>query len=164
MSLHIYCPTSKAIVLFAAQFGDQFGDTRLNPNIMRFPVNNRRLPGLHLTAHPNEPINGRILEEIAKSGSVTDIQIWQEFRGEFTCENEDYTLYVAKGQISGLPALTEQWPTLPELLQAMPKDRIRLVYLKAWQVLTGALEQESKAIDIQEAIKALQADADQAKR
>ena len=49
----------------------------------------------------------------------------------------------------------QEWSTLPVLIRNMPKDRNRLAYLKAWQVLTGALEESTKALDVHEVVKHL---------
>jgi hypothetical protein len=45
--------------------------------------------------------------------------------------------------------------TVPELLRRLPANRQRLPYLKAWQILMGGLEQSSKVISVEDALRHL---------
>jgi hypothetical protein len=42
---------------------------------------------------------------------------------------------------------------MPEILRAMPADRNRVTYMKALQVFSGALEEQTKALDLEEVRK-----------
>ena len=87
------------------------------------------------------------------------LHVWQEYRGDIILEGKrDGSMYVARltadpSSIESMPWRT--WETLPSLIRSMPKDRNRLAYLKAWQVLTGALDESTKALDVNEVIKHL---------
>lgn len=45
------------------------------------------------------------------------------------------------------------WPTFPVVLRALPKNKSRLPYMKALQILSGALEQGVNAIEIDDQVR-----------
>ena len=153
MSLHIHCSTEEAILLVAVACPD---------GLLRFPNDASQWPGLSLNVQPllgiNEQLIRRAQEEIG-AALTAKLNIWQEYSDVMRVDNHDRaTLYVAivRPEAQDLEGKTwNNWRTLPDLIRSLPKDRTRLAYLKAWQVLTGALEESTKALDVDEVARYL---------
>jgi hypothetical protein len=145
--LHVHCKTPVAILLAAV------ADDR---DLRRFPQNGGALPGLVFEVSPGLPINIQLLETLwAHVGEkLKGVDIIQEFAGEAELpDGRAATVYLAT--VNGRRELSGDAPTMPEILRGMAKDRNRLPYLKAWQVLTGSLTLNTKAIELDELKKHL---------
>lgn len=145
--LHIHCKTPVAILLAAMP------DER---DLMRFPQNGAGLPGLAFEVASGMPINVQLIEFLwAHLGDkVKGIDIIQDYSGEVQLpDGRAATVYLAT--VNGRFPLPPDAKTMPEILRGMPKDRNRLPYLKAWQVLTGSLTLNTKAVDLDEVKKYL---------
>lgn len=147
------CSTSVAIVLLGVM--DERG-------IMRFPVDAPETPGLMFQPETLKPINEQIFDRIEREVLSRDpglIDICQEYSCEVTLsDSRQATLYLATMKFQEKNA-ANQWDTMPELLRAMPKSRNRLAYLKAWQVLTGAMSENIKVIEQEEMARHIANDA-----
>ncbi|MCX6118803.1 MAG: hypothetical protein NT027_14780 [Proteobacteria bacterium] len=158
MALHLYCNTPYATVLIAVP---------VNEAPLKFPNDASFWPGIGFKVDPLLSINDQILLAIHKvlPSSGLKVHIWQEYSDLLQREGVmDSTLYVARIDEPGSQQLdqpkpsfgeTQTWSTLPDLIRTLPKDRNRLAYLKAWQVLSGALEENTKALDVAEVVKHL---------
>ena len=144
--MQIECPTDIAVLLLAVR--DERG-------LLRFPdEGSAARPGLTLTVKPLLAIAEQLAGLASKALSAPTyvrIDIIPEFSdslpgvGEL---KEDATLYIAAASAyQASPAQTAAWPTLPDLLRRMPKDRNRLAYMRAFQVLSGSLTQDIKAYE-----------------
>lgn len=155
MSLHVQCNTDQAIFLLAVQCPD---------GLLRFPNDETQWPGLHLSVQPllgiNEQLVTRAQQELSPE-LAAKISIWQNYSDLIRGSNEEQiTFYVGilrpeAETLNALPKPWQEWRTLPDLIRSLPKDRTRLTYLKAWQVLTGALEETTKALDVDEVARYL---------
>lgn len=143
MALHVYCPTARAVFLLGIPIG----------KLLYFPNHHRLLPGLHLEVDRGQPINVQLIaaveKELGERVNGSEIHIFQEFCETFEIEGgaEPFTLYTGYSLTSRkIPLLN--WKPLPYLLRNMEKNRLRLAYLKAWQVQTGALSLTTKAVEM----------------
>lgn len=66
---------------------------------------------------------------------------------------EPQTLFLAELTTSQDLETVAQWPTLPEILRQMPKDKNRVPYMKVMQVLAGDLEQGVSALELDDKLK-----------
>ncbi len=142
--MHIYASTSKIIVLVG------FLDSN---NTFLFPSQNVLFPGLHFENKALVPIYDQILNHIRRHCLLNiqgrDFELDPLFAQTLLVDNEEATLYL--GVVRNLKEAQPRYlQTLPILLQGMRKDRSRLAYLKALQVLSGSREQNVRAIEIQE--------------
>jgi hypothetical protein len=127
---------------------------------MRFPQNGGALPGLVLEVAGGLPINVQLIELLWThlGERIKGVDVTQAFSGEVTLpDGRQATVYLAtvNGQRELTTADGRLAPTLPEILRGMPKDRNRLPYLRAWQVLSGGLTSETKAIELDDLKKHL---------
>lgn len=148
MSLHLQCPTDFAILLCAV--ADERG-------VLRFPSNDAtELPGLNFAVEAGVPINEQLVkaaENLLKVKLGGKLDVSQDFADPITrADGSAATLYVATVQ-EGAKRADESWPSLPEILRNLPKDKGRVPYLRAWQILTGGLKLETKAVDFAEVEK-----------
>lgn len=149
MALHIHCNTEKATLLLAVECEDK---------VLRFPNDRVAWPGLTLKVDPLLGINSQLMERSkAEPGlaHLPPIEIWQEYSAVLNGSSpaEPSTLYVAIVRPSPMSLQTmpwATWETLPAIIRTLDKDRNRLAYLKAWQILSGALTETTKALDIDE--------------
>ena len=143
MSLILKCPTEYAVLLVGQPQGEK---------PMRFPLGDEITPSLVVKANTSISINEQLIEAAAKALNLSitgqQLEIEQKFHNPLnTAIGDKATLYL--GTLSADVAIdTKDWVTMPELLRMLPKDRNRLSYVKAWQVLTGALSESTKAVDI----------------
>lgn len=138
--MHVYSPTSK--VIFLVGFFNQ-------ENVLVFPSQNVQFPGLHFDAKPLVSIYDQLLECIEKYCMREDLRQYFDldrfFAETVLIAEEEATLYV--GTVKNLDGLLPRYlHTLPSLLRGMDKNRSRLVYLKALQTLTGARDQDVRAV------------------
>ena len=143
MSLKINCPTDHAIFLFGVPMADN--------GVFLFPSTQAQLPGLHIHVSHGIPIHIQLVElvqnEIGQDIKPSEIHIFQEFAEQVQYEGKSFTLYTGfTKEKRKIPLL--HWHTLPDILRKMGKHRHRLSYLKAWQVQTGALEQNVRAVEM----------------
>jgi hypothetical protein len=139
--MHIYSPTDKVIVLVGF----------LNEKkILVFPSQSVVLPGLHFVSKARTPIYDQILETIERHCMLSDMRQHFEldplFAETLNKDGEDATLYLGliKNFEQDLPRYLQP---LPILLRGMNKDRLRLPYIKALQVLTGSREQDIRVVE-----------------
>ena len=150
MPLQVFCKTEIAIVLVGV--ADEKG-------FLRFPSSAPETPGIMLNVRPRTSINELILAKIGdflgSQFSAQGIDIDQEYHDSvFLSDGREATLYLA--HINQHPELvSNDWSTLPELLRGMPQNRNRLPYLRAWQVLSGARDSKTYAIEAADALKYL---------
>lgn len=151
--MHLFCKTDEAILLLGCE-------SEIGP--MRFPSESQDLPGLRIKVDPRMPITEQLLAKAAEYIGIEKVKrhvdIVQEHCETFAIEGgKEITLFVGTMHFRHRVA-QHSWATMPDLLKAMPKNRTRLPYLKAWQVLTGALTANVKAVDLEEALKHLAKD------
>lgn len=142
MSLHVYCPTETAFLLLAVR--DERG-------LLRFPDESHDgTPGLKIDVKARLPIDEQLVAAAAKTLDVSAVRldIVQDFADEMPLGTTTATLYLAEAV--GVAPASAAWPTLPDILRKMAKDRRRLPYLRAWQVMTGGLKLNTKAVDVAE--------------
>lgn len=152
MALHVQCETPRAVFVLAVTCSD---------GILRFPEDGSPWPGLGIKVNTllgiNAQLKARAVQALGDWGHRCDI--WQEYSALLNRDGiEPTTLYVGRispneEELKTLPWQT--WQTLPALIRTLPKDRNRLSYLKAWQVLSGALEENTKALDVDEVARYL---------
>ena len=115
-----------------------------------FSSENQTFPGLHVKSSKRIPVTDIIIRKIeAQLNETIDRQkfsYWPQFHETLTVEGQEATLFLAKYEDPKL--LTRlSWQTFPELIRNMPKSKNRLSYLKAWQILTGAWQEEIKVLE-----------------
>lgn len=143
MTTLIHCPTDTAILLFGMKRED---------GLLLFPSDSEHTPGIITIVNTSLPINPQLLE-VAQQRSglpMIEISIWQEFQESIMlASGETATLYAAKSLMVPHNLPTEV-KTLPEMLRGMPPNRNRVAYMKALQVFAGGLEEQTKALDLDE--------------
>jgi hypothetical protein len=144
MAILLKCKTDFAVLLVGAQTGE---------GPMRFFVGDPKHPGIVFRVQPATGLNEQFIGELGHlvgqpiDGRYLDVE--QAFQNPVVLANgEAATLFLAKWQPNTATVDFSSWVTMPYLLRQMPKDRNRLGYLKAWQVLTGALSESTKAVDL----------------
>lgn len=148
----LYCQTDRAILLVGVP--DDNG-------VLKFPesAGSEAAPGLHLEPRPLLSIDQQLMAEATRvfgKDVALHLSLVQEFEDPLTLpDGKTATLYLGTltpaAEIAVLPA----WRSLPDLMRGMSKDRGRLPYLRAWQVLTGGLTLNTKALDLDEVKKHL---------
>lgn len=145
--MQLFCKTARAVLLLGCE---------AEHGPMRFPSESSELPGLVVKVIPRAPITEQLIEKASGFLGSKDLSrhvaVNQDFSDTIRIGEEDITLYVGTIEAQHQTAQLT-WNTMPTLLRAMPKDRRRLPYLKAWQVLTGALSENVKAVDLEDALK-----------
>ena len=143
MTILIHCPTDTAILLLGLKRED---------GVLVFPSNSEEIPGIVATIDPSLPINPQLLELASRRSGVhtRELSVWQEFQESVKLPSgENATLYAAKALI--IPhSLPDHVTTLPEMLRRMPPTRNRVGYMKALQVFAGGLEEQTKAVELDE--------------
>lgn len=148
------CGTDQALLLLAVP--DAHG-------VLRFPTDPQGgllqgFAGIVIPVAPLLPIAPQLLDK-ASEVIGRDIHLSCELYPEFADEvslfaEEKITVFLAKlthPEVKSPP----EWPSLPEILRQMPRDRRRLPYMRAMQILTGALSLETKVVDVEEIAKHL---------
>lgn len=140
------CKTDHAILLVAVR--DERG-------VLRVPSSEAAaLPGLNFAVKPLTPINEQLVATASAffgRNVALALHVWQELADELTLPSgARATLYVASLNDPAVVA-TSAWPVIPELLRALPATKLRLPYLRAWQVLQGGLKVDTKALDVSDA-------------
>ena len=139
MKIHKSCPTSRAVFLLGIP--DQRG-------VLHFPSIHSWFPGIHFSPEPGKLINDQLVdavsEELRETVPGARIQIFQEFAAELP--GKDCTLYTGL-YLDQRILIPDHWQPLPDLIRKMPADRLRLVCLKAWQILGGVHKEDIKALE-----------------
>ena len=137
---------------------------RLEVGVFRFPVgSDPAMPGIVVSAAASTPIVAQLAQAVAAAIGIegTDghaFTVQEGFADAITMPSgEAATLYVGRVAPGGVTA-PRTWPSMPDLLRAMAKNRARVPYLRAWQVLAGGVNDDStKAYDAADVAKALRA-------
>jgi len=130
--MHLHCPTTKAVLLvgFLSDEG-----------ILRFPTEGKEVPGLFLDVKPLTPINEQFCERLREFVAEENVGLHLQIRQDILIRvdlpsGEESTMFL--GRYSGASKHDiKEWSDLSSLIKSMPKDRSRLPYLKALQVLSG---------------------------
>ena len=145
------CQTNQALLLVA--LADAEG-------VLRFPsdFSHETFYGLHVSIKPLLPVAAQILEAASHALGFDvsrTLDLCQEFADEIPLSHEmKATVFVGLVTHPEFKA-PAQWLCLPDILRSMPRDRRRLPYLRALQILTGALSLNTKAVDLDEVAKHL---------
>ncbi len=147
--LSINCPTSWAILLFVVR--DQKG-------VLRLPRDGDgdepAAQGILFQARPLMPIQEQLVTQasrVVKEDMARRIAVDQAYADTVTlASGEAATLYLARLPETDPLRAPDAWPTFPAMLRALPSDRRRLPFLRAFQVASGALEGTVKAVDIED--------------
>lgn len=151
----LYCPTEQAILLLVVRTGAT--------GLMRLPDGFNKPPGRLFSPRPLLPIAEQLyalaadtLQDPARSALVLEPNYTDRvlLRPELPEDDPRATasLYLVSCELASQDVSTA-WPSFPELLRAMPRNRARLPYLRAFQVLAGGLHLNTKAIEAQELAK-----------
>jgi|GEM_PF-1141690 len=152
-----YCQTPKTVVMATVTGSD---------GIVRMLADDINQPGLIFEPKPLQPIVEQITTQLQSRSDVREDSLRFHIRANYTDEltlsdGVTATLYIATAtasqkSLSGIEGGDgSSWRSIPDVLRSMPQNRSRLVYLRAWQVLLGALEDGVKAIDFDEAMRHL---------
>lgn len=153
----INCPTTWAVALLALRSASGQGPFRILTT-GNFP------PGLLFTPVPLLPLAEQFQAQVHKFHpqlQLARVEWRSDYRDHIAWEAPagsagEATLYIGSGTVT--EATETAWqtlPTLPELLRSMPKDRSRLGFMKALQVLAGGLEQQLRAIETRDLPKSI---------
>ncbi len=93
-------------------------------------------------------------QHLDRGGLHGAVKILACFKDSLVAEDGRFcTLFVATlAESSGFIA-PSSWMTLPDILRMMPKDRSRLPYMKAMQVLAGAQDEGMTVVELDEAMR-----------
>ena len=143
MSLHVHCKTPEARLLIAVS--DKKG-------VFRFPVNaDQIVPGLKIAVELGAPIGPQLVEVaeqyFKQQGLGLNVNIEQSYLETIETDVGAVTVYAGSLDKNSDFKAPDEWPTLPELLRKMPKDKNRMAYLKALQVFSGAHTEKIKAVE-----------------
>lgn len=118
-----------------------------------------RFPEIRFVPKALTPIAEQLLRE-ASASAQTDlarrVTLVDQFCDETTLpDGTTATVYLMtldahQPQGAAAPYVDQAWRSFPDILRAMPRDRGRLPYLRAWQVITGGLTLNTKAVDLEE--------------
>ena len=125
--------------------------------VMLVPSPGKVTPGIVFNVKGGTPIHDQLMA-VAEPyvGAHAKLDVNQSFADEFTLpDNRMATLYVATSGGTGPISEATSWTSIPGLLRAMPSDRSRLPFMRAWQVLSGGLSVNVKAIAGDDADKLL---------
>ena len=142
------CKTPRAILLCAVK--DAAG-------VLRFPEGGPGgQPGLALDVEPLAPINEQLLRGASAAlgkDVALRLAVSQEFADEMTSADVvAATLYVGTLDPAAGIVAEKTWATMPDILRRL-QGRARIPYMRAWQVLTGGLQLNTKAVDAAEVAK-----------
>jgi hypothetical protein len=140
--MHIHCSTEHAIFLLGV-----FDKKK----VMRFPDEGETHAGVRLQPSKSIPIDPQLLAACKKylvdGFDNRAVSIYQEFDEVVTIPGlGETTVYLGVVDEEAMTA-PDEWAVFPDIIRRLPKDRTRLPYLKAWQVLTGGLKLDTRAIE-----------------
>lgn len=149
MATLIHCPTDIAVLLIALKRED---------GLLLVPTDEGPIPGIVRRVNAALPINPQLLDMAFERTKIPriEIAIWQQFQDTITMPDGALaTVYAARSLI--LPReIPGDAKALPEILRAMPPNRNRVAYMRALQVFSGALEEVTKALDLEEVRRHIQ--------
>jgi hypothetical protein len=144
--MHVFCRTARAVLLLG--ISDEHG-------VKRFPCNpDDTLPGVAFSPRLQEAINGQLMD-LARTfvaGELKNLDIIQNYADVLTDAGEELTVYLGTGE-APKESIAHHHLTLPDLIRRTPQGKSRVILIKSMQVFSGALTQETKAVDFAEAIK-----------
>ena len=124
--------------------------------LFHFPNDEDPFPGINmsishgLTWHDTmRDVGSEFLGKPELNSKILPIMVMEP---EIEKGNDGSTLVLARIHKEEFLA-PDLWPTLPALLHGMPKNKTRVPYLKAFQVLAGGLSQETQAVEMDEAFR-----------
>ena len=134
--MHVYAAKSNVIFLLACK--DERG-------VLRFPTSGQPLPGLHFQPDMKLPISEQLvsLGREKSGGEDTALEVEQKLVELLSHDGGEYAVYLGTSSAQA-PA---DWFTMPEMIRVLPKNRVRLSYMKAWQVLSGGFEANTKVLE-----------------
>lgn len=129
-------------------------------SVLRFPsdFSHAVLHGLHTQIKPLLPVGPQLMD-VAIQGIGSNfgayLQVFEDFSDQIPLTADvQTTLFVGRITHPEFRA-PKTWLSLPDILRSMGKDRRRVAYMRALQVLTGALSLETKAVDVEEVARHL---------
>jgi hypothetical protein len=163
----IHCNTPTAIILIPL---------RSAQGTWIFPSHPGPWAGLRLDVAPLQPVIPQIQDLASRCLGVklqtAGYEVSPGFQEPVELPSGPATLYVVRPSVADKPLIDAEsvitgsvtnahnqdssirFATLPEWLSRMPATRQRLAWLRAWQVYQGMLEDQVKAVELDEAIKA----------
>ncbi len=148
--MHIRCLTDMAV--FLVGFKDRDG-------VLYFSKHQSGLAGIHIRNKRLHLINDQIMDRmkavLGELGLEGKVSIIQEFADALFFESgESGTLYL--GQFEGdVHTPDDNWIKIPDLLKSMPTDKNQVAYMRAFQVFAGGYSNDTKAVDLSDAIRHL---------
>jgi hypothetical protein len=145
----IHCPTNVAVLLVAV---------KRNDGLILVPSDPGDIPGIIIAVDTCLPINPQLLAAAEKRTGLgmSDLSIWQEFQTEVTLPSGDLATVYAAQTLRSPTVIPPDARTLPELMRSMPANRNRVAYMKVLQVFSGALDEQTKALDLDEVKRHIQ--------
>lgn len=125
--------------------------------VFLFPSNNEFLPGLYLEDYQKDYLDEDVKKWVVKQAGIADNYLKINFRAILSPdlildENRIGRLYLLEANgILGFDASICK--TLPDILRSLPKSKNRAPYIKSLQVFSGADEQTTDAVEMDEALK-----------
>ena len=147
--MHIYSKTEQVIFLLGIPSSK---GTLVFPS--NFKMNGQEYPGLLFSCNRQLPINPQLIDYAESflniKGLGLKIYIWQTYSDTFSFDHgSTATVYMAKLDAPTQSApLGDEMKTMPQWLRLFPRDRSRLLYVRALQVFSGGLTQETKVVEI----------------
>ena len=143
MTTLILCPTDHAVLLI---------DLKREDGLIMVPTDPGEIPGILRAINPSLPINPQLLNMAHERTGLPDIEIsiWQEFQCVITLPSGDEATVYAARALKLPDAIPSDAKTMPEILRGMPANRNRVAYMKVLQVFSGALEEQTKALELDE--------------
>lgn len=139
MSYSLYCKTEQAILLLAIQRTDGMLFFATDPL-------SDHLPGWHFQPKSRISIHEQ-LKDLAEDRLEGQTAVAMDIEPRFAeVISEATTLYLARLSLEGLPDGIKVM-TFAELIRRMPRDKTRIIYLKAVQAITGGFDQFTKAVE-----------------
>jgi hypothetical protein len=146
--MHIYCKTERAVLLLGVSDDNK---------VKYFPHSlDDVIPGIIFNVRPLESINVQ-LQELAATfvGKDVPVEVIQEYSDTMPVvggPGSEATVYLAtcshpRAAIKGATI------NLPDLIRKTPSGRGRVILIKAMQIFAGALTEQSKAVDFDQAIR-----------
>lgn len=145
--MHVFCRTSKAVLLLG--ISDERG-------VKFYPCDpDGSLPGFIFEPKPQEAVTVQLMDlarTFVQGADLRNIDIIQNWSDTMSVDGEDVTVYLGTAE-APKDAIVVPHLTLPDLIRRTPQGKGRVILIKSMQVFSGALTQETKAVDFAEAIK-----------
>ena len=147
--MHIYSKTKRALLLLGVP--SERGVLSFPSTV---PPKEGPHPGLLLDCDLQLPINPQLIDAaelyLQEEGLGIKMHIWQDYSDHLLlASGEKVTVYIARLDRTIEDASSQGvMRTMPEWIRGLPKDRSRLLYVRALQVLSGGLTQETKVVEL----------------